>query len=194
MDQESIFTDASFFDIVSTSKIENAGIYAASYTTKYDRWVKNFNEDFNERHFVVTSGNLVNLNLWKQVGGFEEKLFIDEVDHDFCAKVNLAGYKILTTKKIFMSHNVGETIGNTSDKVFQGHNPIRYYYITRNMLFITKKYIFSDPKLVLNRWKHNIKNYIKIAFFYPEKSLYFTTICNGIRDFFKGKYGEMLRK
>src|SRR6516225_3674218 len=36
---------------------------------------------------AITSGNLLNLFAYKQVGGFDDALFIDEVDHDMCYKL-----------------------------------------------------------------------------------------------------------
>ena len=35
----------------------------------------------------MTSGNLLNLKIAEKIGDFEEKLFIDEVDHDYCYRI-----------------------------------------------------------------------------------------------------------
>ncbi|WP_426587140.1 glycosyltransferase [Mucilaginibacter sp. R-33] len=189
MDQDSFFLKpSSFFNIIDNAE-SKVGIYAASYTDDYDRWIKPYNKDFNEIHFVITSGNLINLKAWHKVHGFEEKLFIDEVDHDYCMKLRKNDYRILTTTKLYLQHSVGKQIENYDGKTFDGHSPVRYYYITRNTLYIVKKYFFEDIGFVFNRVRHLSKNLIKIVLFYPQKSEYLKNVGKGAGDFAKGRYG-----
>ena len=44
---------------------------------------------------TMTSGNLVNIAIAQAVGGFDDSLFIDYVDHDFCLRLRAHGYRIL---------------------------------------------------------------------------------------------------
>jgi rhamnosyltransferase len=57
MDQDTKFKNTDFFKLFDANIRPGIAIYAASYTNEYDRWVKPYNNDFNEIHFVVTSGN-----------------------------------------------------------------------------------------------------------------------------------------
>ena len=43
---------------------------------------------------VIASGNIINLQAWNKVGRFDNSLFIDEVDHDFCHRLTQEKYKI----------------------------------------------------------------------------------------------------
>jgi len=189
MDQDSKFVGADFFELVNKNLEPEIGIYAASFTNEYDRWVKTYNNEFDEIHFVITSGNIVNLAAWAQVHGFEEKLFIDEVDHDFCVKLRLNGYKVLTSKRVLLNHKIGIDI--KIGRPIQTHAPIRHYYMTRNILFIIKKYILTDFTLAFNRFIVLLKSVRHVIIYYPEKSKYFKYISLGFFHFFMCKFGKL---
>lgn len=143
---------------------------------------------------VITSGNLLNLNLLKKIGGFEEKLFIDEVDHDYCLRARLMGYKILKFKNIYFKHEIGETrlikIGNRIGHFFK-HDPKRLYYITRNNLYIWKKYGRVFPKYVrksqIDFW---LITFLCEAILWDRSPSKIVQIIKGILDFFRDKYGK----
>jgi len=197
MDQDSYFSGTLFFELWREYIIQNkeAGLVAASYTSEYDRWQKNFSAQFNEIHFAVTSGNIISLQAWKKVGGYEDKLFIDEVDHDYCLKLRENGYKILISKEILMEHMIGELYQQGDSKLkrkedFTLHNPIRYYYMSRNVLFLCSKYFFVDFKFVLARAYYLLKVLIKIVLFYPDKKTYLNRFFEGVKDFVLSRYNQ----
>jgi rhamnosyltransferase len=51
---------------------------------------------------LITSGSLLNLALWQQLGGFDEKLFIDEVDHEYGYRAVAAGKHVCLFNHIFL--------------------------------------------------------------------------------------------
>lgn len=196
MDQDSYFQRTDFFNkwtrIVSNDKI---GLIAASYTIEYDRWQKEYSAEFNEIHFAITSGDVINLKAWNEVGGFEDKLFIDEVDHDYCLKLRKNGYKILISREIVMGHQIGEFYpndldGETGNKKRTLHHPVRYYYMSRNVLYLCKKYFSTDFKFVLARFYYLMKSLIKIILMYPDKLTYLRFFFAGIKDFALSKYDK----
>lgn len=197
MDQDSCFSDTSFFELWNEVVAQNQkiGLVTASYTLEYDRWQKNFSVQFNEIHFAVTSGNIINLQAWKNVGGYEDKLFIDEVDHDYCLKLRRNGYKILISKDVLMKHMIGEVYDQGDNKLkkkgrFTLHNPVRYYYMSRNVLFLCSKYFFVDFNFVLTRAYYLLKALIKIILFYPDKRIYLSRFFEGIKDFALSRYNQ----
>jgi rhamnosyltransferase len=194
MDQDSRFLSNKFFKLVDDESDDSIAIYAASYTLDVDRSLKPYSSNFNEIHFTITSGNIVNLKQWKSVGGFEEKLFIDEVDHDYCIKARLNGGRVLTSKEIFLSHAVG--VGITADKRSKLYNasrpePLRTYYITRNVMYVIRKYVRKDPKFALNRAIVLAKSVGRIIFLYPHKRKYFSYFLRGVIDNIKSRYGPL---
>lgn len=99
-------------------------------------------EVFKEVNKFITSGSLNRIDIWRNLGGFDEFLFIDEVDHDYSFRVVKEGYKIIQVRDVIIDHQ----IGNTKVKHFFGkrifirnHGAVRKYYIVRNMLYICKK-------------------------------------------------------
>jgi rhamnosyltransferase len=197
MDQDSYFYDGEFFDIwlIDIGNDGKIGLLAASYTDKYDQWQRVYSNNFNEIHFAITSGNIINLEAWSFTKGFEDKLFIDEVDHDYCLKLRKYKYKILTSKKILMGHMIGEfhemeskAIGEKKKLIL--HNPSRYYYMSRNVLYVCKRYFFTDVKFVLSRFYYLIKMLGKMILIYPEKLTYLKFFLRGVRDFALSKYDK----
>lgn len=106
------------------------------------------------RKGAITSGCLVNLTVWSQVGGFDERFFIDYVDYDFNQRVMEAGYQILRANRTHLVHEVGKAVktwlrvprrgmsGRWELEAFYtfGHNPLRCYYKARNRVLFTRKH------------------------------------------------------
>jgi rhamnosyltransferase len=93
--------------------------------------------------WAMTSGNLVLMQAWIDVGGFDTDLFIDAVDEDFGRKLRLKGYSIIQANEIKMKHELGyRTIYQFFGFHFHPSNysPLRRYYATRNRLYMIKRY------------------------------------------------------
>lgn len=196
MDQDSLIKDG-FFNIVRPllSNVKNI-IVAASYNAIFFKPHKSEYLGFTEIGTVITSGNLLNLNGWKKLGGFCEKLFIDEVDNEFCIRAIEGGYKIQATLDNYLDHNLGTTYSKvniiTGKRLnFIRHSPFRLYYMTRNNLFLWKRYLFTNPGLVYNRMKNLIKLIYEITFYYPDKLSYYKKIVKGTAHFLMSRYGKM---
>lgn len=91
----------------------------------------------------ITSGSLINTEVWRFVDFFDEAMFIDFVDFEYCIRIQKAGYKILQINNIFLRHN----LGNLESKRFANrkvrvtnHSAIRYYYYVRNALYTVRKH------------------------------------------------------
>lgn len=55
----------------------------------------------------ITSGSMVNLSAWRAVGGYDERLFVDWVDDEFCDNLRKHGYRILRTNGTTILHELG---------------------------------------------------------------------------------------
>lgn len=138
---------------------------------------------------VMTSGNMINLKLAKLVGDFEEKFFIDEVDHDYCYRIKMKGLKVAILNEIKLKHN----LGNVKKYLFfstTNHSYIRRYYITRNKLYMVKKYPFLKKEYL----KIFLKSTLKILLVEKDKLKKIKAIFYGIIDFYYGKTGKLSRK
>jgi rhamnosyltransferase len=94
---------------------------------------------------TITSGSLLNLNISRELGGFDEKLFIDEVDFDYCYRCILAGYKIFQLDNVYLNHRLGNNIKSGYFSIIKRsnriiHNPTRVYYMVRNHFYMVSRY------------------------------------------------------
>lgn len=56
---------------------------------------------------AITSGALVSLRAWNKVGSFDERLFVDWVDYEFCANLRAHGYRIARANGVMLLHEMG---------------------------------------------------------------------------------------
>lgn len=193
MDQDSSFDSdgiKKYFETFDNMEKENIGIFSPRHILKND--TKEFDEssDFLEVDHVMTSGNLLNLKIWEEIGRFDENLFIDEVDSEICFRIIENGYKVIQLNKIRMFHE----LGNLEKKNFftrkisvLNHNHIRKYYIMRNKFYMLKKY-----KKYRSRYIYYIFNdFFKVIFYEKDKLRKLKYMFKGIADFMKRKMGEL---
>ncbi len=121
-----------------------------------------------EKNKLITSGSILNLHLFLEVGDFEERLFIDEVDHDYCYRARLMNYLVVRFQNIFLHHSLGTSSRHRSLKSMKFtkrslHSPQRIYYMTRNYLYMNHRFkkdfpldIIEDRNALLNRIKNNL--------------------------------------
>lgn len=155
---------------------------------------------FKEEFIVITSGNFLNLNLFNTIGRFDDNLFIDVVDYDYCAKVRLAGYKTLLFKNILLEHQLGDlhkrkNLLTRKIKYKREHSPQRAYYIARNYLYLARKYGKSFPhefsllKVLNIIFIHDVT---KILLYEDQKCKKIAAKFLGAYHFILGKYGKHL--
>ncbi|MDR3626867.1 MAG: glycosyltransferase family 2 protein [Ignavibacteriaceae bacterium] len=142
----------------------------------------------------ITSGSIVRLSVFKKIGGFEEKLFIDYVDHEYCLRMKLFGYKILQLNSVFIYHNLGNIVLRKffSKKVFPtNHSSLRWYYRTRNRFYIFEKYKDNFPEYVKNDKIAFLKEILKILFYEDKTIEKYKMIIRGYIDYRRNKFGKL---
>lgn len=144
--------------------------------------------DESERYVekCITSASFNSIKMWERVGGFDENLFIDEVDHDYCYRVRKEGGKILLVNGVIISHIIGNSkaytiLGRTI--IVRNHSAFRKYYITRNMLIIDRK---QHGKITIRTMAHCVLFLMKIMVFENDKKKKILASCKGIRDGVRG--------
>lgn len=91
----------------------------------------------------ITSGTMMNVHVCKKVGYFDEKMFIDYVDFEYCYRVRQCGYDIVRNNDVILLHQLGNgRVASFLGKPFMvtNHSPIRHYYIVRNCVYLIKKH------------------------------------------------------
>lgn len=158
--------DSSFNQDVVNNYFHAADVYpdkeaVAIFGLPYDKsFLSSRSPDkiYTEVSSLITSGSLLNLKVFEKLGGFNEELFIDEVDHDYCYKAVLSGYKVIAVKAGLLQHSLGRSIELTNNRspdprLKTLHSPLRIYYIVRNGLYVSGKYKNEFPKESAKRRK-----------------------------------------
>ncbi len=144
---------------------------------------------------VITSGSLVNIKAFGSIGGFNEDLFIDEVDHEYCYRAILDGYAVLQIQQGFLQHSLGNlinvtTISGKKNKAKALHAPIRLYYIVRNSLYVISRYKNSFPA-EMNFKRKDVLIRIKNNLFYGKHKLSILRyVVRGYIDYKKNRMGK----
>lgn len=124
---------------------------------------------------LITSGSLINTTVFNEIGGYNENLFIDEVDHEYCYRAKLKGYSVLQFQDIFLQHQLGRsvhvtTITGKKNKNKTLHSPTRLYYIVRNSCYVIAMYKKSFP-LEMKIKRKDVLVRIKNNFLYGDKKM-----------------------
>lgn len=143
LDQDSVCS-SHFVDELLKVKKEclSAGIVAPVIIDRNVGVVGHCTNGVQEVRTCITSGSLTNLSAWKEIGGFDEKMFIDSVDFDFCFRLRKAGYRVYQTDAVTLDH----AIGNGKKRRFLfwtfsdlEHSAFRDFYIAQNNVYYPKK-------------------------------------------------------
>ena len=197
MDQDSSFEDKTFTNYLnclgSFEKKEKVSMFGINHIKELDDL--DICNAVNVNH-LITSGSVLNLQLMNEIGAFDEKLFIDEVDFEYCLRSVVKGFSIIQFANIFLTHNLGQTSQHRSFKTSKLtprvlHSPVRIYYMTRNFLYVQSKYAKTFPgeinlrrKVLFNRFKNNIL-YNRQRFAVMRK------IARGFLDYRKKRMGKL---
>jgi len=150
-----------------------------------NREYKNNNNknDFEVVEKCITSAALTNVFVWRKLGGFDEKMFIDLVDFDFCKRIISMGHTIIKVNTVNLLHE----IGNITQHKFlwftiniKNHSHIRKYYMTRNILYLSKKH--STKGSMIEAYLRIIKLLILTAVYERDKKVKIKAIFNGIKS------------
>ena len=197
MDQDSYFeNDAAveYFNCISLyNNIETTAMFGVEFLKQEDENKKCSPLEVTE---LITSGSVLNLNVYTAVKGFDEALFIDLVDHEYCYRSILFGYKIIQFKNIFLQHSLGTGFKGRSvatlkitNRTF--HSPVRIYYMVRNYLYVKKKYA-SHFKPYIDNHKKTILVRIKNNLIYGKNRIAnITYILKAITDYNKSRMGKI---
>ena len=194
LDQDSQITSDiinSLKKYLETHNCSKIGLISPYHDIKSDEIIKDVEAE--EMIDIMTSGNIINLKAYQQIGGFKDWLFIDCVDTEYCMNLNTHGFKTLRLNRIKMPHQLGDLkIHKLFGKEYPcyNHGPIRRYYIVRNNLYIYKMYHDKFPAYcehLIRVQKGQVK---RIIAFEKNKIKKLIMMYKGYRDFKKGIKGK----
>lgn len=140
----------------------------------------------------ITSGCLLRLSSWRKLRGFDEKMFIDGVDFEFCYRMKKSGMNILRVNDVVLSHE----IGNITVRHFLGfrvivknHSPFRKYYIAKNIIYVARKQ--NNVFVLLKSVMQEIKLLGIVLLYEDNKSQKVSRIISGIQCGLTEKIAEV---
>jgi len=161
MDQDSLIPDGMIGGFEKCIKEhQEIGIVCPQVIDKRRVYLQKKDSDIEEFvDFCITSASCTSIEAWERSGKFDEWLFIDLVDNDFCKRLTLSGYKILKLNKWVLDQEFGkislksqktQTFWLSISKIFHNENfakfsykkyvsPLRVYYTNRNIIYVNKK-------------------------------------------------------
>ena len=116
---------------------------------EYDHTIGRSGSCWVEAHETITSGSLIALRALEELGPFEDDLFIDSVDHEFCLRARRRGWKVIISLPVGMRHFLGEPERRRflwKQVTPSHHSPLRQYYMARNRAIMCWRYFFFDPR------------------------------------------------
>ena len=152
---------------------------------------------FKIKRTLITSASVFELKTFQDIGGFDESLFIDLVDFDFCTKLRKSGRSLVLLNKIGMAHRVGNsrtTHWLGMNILIYNHAPFRLYYQMRNVFFFARKHLVFDPVLSLYLFLDIFRLPFKVLFFEREKRARFFYLAMGLQDGLWGRGGRLARR
>jgi len=107
---------------------------------------------YSVKDYLITSGNLISIKAFLEVGGFREDFFIDNVDLEYSLRLRRHKKVNLISRRWGMIHKTGDPV---TKKVFgivvgsSNHSASRRYYMARNHVLLSKKYLLRFPYFIM---------------------------------------------
>ena len=143
---------------------------------------------------TLTSGRLLRTDSYIKAGPFNESLFIDCVDIEYCLRLRSMERCIAESGNAVLLHSLGKT---TFHKVLgrnlpvTNHSPTRRYYMTRNSLYVSFQYPRERSWIRHNRLNTFI-DAMKILLFEKQKLAKLRFMIKGIVDCLRGRMGKQV--
>jgi rhamnosyltransferase len=142
--------------------------------------------------YAITSGNLVQVRLFDEIGLYDEGFFVDCVDFDFCLRLRRAGYAVHRVPAALMQHQLGDTadLPKSIEKYYARHSAVRRYYMYRNFMYLAERYVLEFPGFIGKLGLAQLLLLVMIGFLDSAPLASYRAIARGLRDYAKRRVGQ----
>lgn len=145
---------------------------------------------------VVTSGSLLPTEVIHECGLFEEPLFIDCVDDEFCLRARARGFTISLCEEAVLYHRLGEPtlhslFGRRSIRTFN-YSAERRYYMARNRVVMCRRYWSRHFGWCVKQLISLGKDAVKIALVETNRRRKLDLLARGVVDGVCGRLGAVV--
>jgi rhamnosyltransferase len=140
--------------------------------------------------FLISSGSLVPMEAFKTIGEFDEGLFIDSVDLEWCCRARDRGLMLYGVCAARLDHRLGDRRHAVLNVELVVHSPERVYYMTRNRFLLYRRpYMPLKWKLKdLLRWMAKFSATMMLI---APRGQYARMTLRAIRDAMDGRAGKL---
>lgn len=138
LDQDSVCS-AGMVDILASKIAPGICVVAPSIVDRSDTKAHPTPSDNCDVNYCITSGSLSEVNAWRSVGGYDESMFIDFVDFDYCLRLRAQGLRIMRAPEAHLLHEIGK-ITRHGPFIAYNHSATRSYHMARDMLYYAYKH------------------------------------------------------
>jgi rhamnosyltransferase len=145
---------------------------------------------------AMTSGSLIPISIFCEEGWFEESLFIDAVDFEYCLRLRSNGYSVEECPEAVLLH----APANFTEYRLKGfrlfstpnYSAGRRYYRDRNTIWMLRKYWARYPSFLLSMLANSLKDGLKILLAENDKRVKMYHMALGVRDGLLGRMGKTI--
>jgi rhamnosyltransferase len=142
---------------------------------------------------AMTSGSLIKMKVFDEGLWYDDALFIDYVDFDFCLRLGQRGYKTIQSARSCLIHNLGTLEKHSFLGLFpvsiKSHSATRYYYIMRNRLVMYRRFAMRFPMWAAHDMLWLCMDWAKILLFESDKTAKLINAIKGFGDGIRGRLG-----
>jgi rhamnosyltransferase len=141
---------------------------------------------FREVKTLMTSGSFVKSSVFDHCGRrFDQSLFMDYVDHEFCLRLRRHGSKIIQASRAVLDHRLGSPTSHRflwKRFMVTNYSPSRRYSNARNRLVVYRQYLTFDILWVLQDLLKWFRETVTMILGERNRTEKLTSIAKGVWD------------
>jgi rhamnosyltransferase len=141
-----------------------------------------------ERKTLISSGSFLSLQAMDHIGSFQEDLFIDGVEHEYCLRARQKGYRNILILAPLLKHAMGHRTIIQPPFIswikipLTNYPPFRWYFMTRNRLIICREYLCSDFFWCIQRFCRLLGSLVLMLMFEQRRTDKLKFVALGLKD------------
>lgn len=139
---------------------------------------------------IITSGMFTDLEVIRESGFWNDEIFLDMSDWDFCWRVLRAGFFCCLSTSAVLSHRLGKNVHHFAGIEIEEWKSFRVYYQTRDCLYLLRKPYVPFKFRIRFILMLTIRPVLHLILL-PDKKKRLHYFIKGIKDFRKNIHGVL---
>ena len=137
---------------------------------------------FREVKTLMTSGSVLKSSAFSECGRFDQSLFMDCVDHEFCLRLRRHGFRVIQANQALLAHQPGSP---TSHRILwkrvttTNHSASRRYYNAHNRMLVYRRYLTSEPLWAIRDVSDWFRDIVKLVLLEKDRTDKLVSIARG---------------